>query len=166
MKITPFPAESVTWHCSFPGNLSKLLRLGLHTFAMCNIAIKLVVDFSTGSHTDRFEATSSEKPFFFGFFTRAFAWPRGASSWNVCICGAAFPFCRWQAGSMFPSWCHVENHCHIVTHHQTSECHGYVHPQLGSIIESLASVELSAVLVSRVIAGFLKTLMSPGCFLP
>lgn len=99
--------------CSFPGNLSKLLHLGLCTFTTCNIAIKLVADFSTGHHTDRFEATSSLKPFLV-FFTHAFIWPHGASFWNVCICGAAFPFCRWQAVSMFPSWCHVENQCRIV----------------------------------------------------
>lgn len=63
MKITPFPAERVAWHCSFPGNLSKLLYLGLRTVTTCNIVIKLVVDFSTGLHTDRFEATSYVKPF-------------------------------------------------------------------------------------------------------
>lgn len=63
MKITPFPAERVTRHCSFPGNLSKLLHLFLHTFTTSTIAIKLVVDFSTGFHTNRFEATISVKPF-------------------------------------------------------------------------------------------------------
>lgn len=31
---------------------------------MCNITVKLIVDFGTGLHTDRFEATNSVKLFY------------------------------------------------------------------------------------------------------
>lgn len=63
VKITPFPAERLPWCCSCPGNTSELLHLGLCTFTTSNIAINLVVDFSTGLHTDRFEAAISVNPF-------------------------------------------------------------------------------------------------------
>lgn len=88
VKGTPVPAERAACHCSFPGNLSKLLDLGLHTVTMCATAIKLVLDFCPGLHIDSFEATGSAKPFL------VFVRPQGAAPCNFCICGAACPFCR------------------------------------------------------------------------
>lgn len=62
MKTTPFPQSSLA---------RQLSRKPLKTasswptfFTTCNIAGKLVVDFGTGLHTDRFEATSSIMPFY------------------------------------------------------------------------------------------------------
>lgn len=105
MKGTLFPAERAACHCSFPGNLAKLLDLGLHTFTMCDTVIKLVVDFCPGLHIDRFEATGSAKPFL------VFVWPHGATSCNFCICGAACPFCRWQPWERLPCLMPCKNQC-------------------------------------------------------
>lgn len=77
MQVTPFPTEWVPWHWSFPGNLSKLLHLGLHTCTVSNI--KPVGNFSPGLHSDRFEATSSVMLLLVFLPMCSY----GASSWSV-----------------------------------------------------------------------------------
>lgn len=117
MQVTPFPTEWVPWHWSCPGNLSKLLHLGLHTFTMSNIAIKPVVSFSPGLHSDRFEATSSVMLLL--VFLPMCSYGHMEPPPEVFL---ASPVCRSLAGSVFPSWWIIENQCQIVPWHQTSEC--------------------------------------------
>lgn len=108
-----------------PGNPPKPLHLGLHTFPVCNIAIKLVVDFSPSLHTDRLEGTSSVKLFLVFL--------------PMHLHGHMEPPPEMFASVEQPSHS-VEDQCHIVMCHQTSECLDCV--QNGKYHwEGLASVE-------------------------
>lgn len=90
--------------------------LDFHTFTMSNIAMKAVVSFSPGLHSDRFEATGSVMLLLVFLPMRLYGHMETPPEMLL-----SSPVCRLLAGRMFPSWCTIENRCQIVTWHQTSE---------------------------------------------